>query len=264
MTTLYVDRKGLTCKYENKALVFFEDGQRCGTIPTIPLKRVVFQSSVTLETSLLAHLGRQGIGVTLLSGHTHQPAIYLPAQTEDAHRRIAQYVLSQDEYYRTKISQKLLLKKFLVQQETLRTLLITNPGHISLEDAIRSITNAVEKLNGAEHVSTLMGIEGNAASVYFQALASIAPKELKFKGRNRRPPKDPLNAVLSLLYTLVYAEAALIAHIAGLDPYVGFLHTLESGRASFACDIMEPLRPKLDLFALSLFQNKYTPNCSIF
>lgn len=254
MTTLYIDRKGLTCKFENKALIFYEDGQRCGTIPTIPLKRVVFHSNVTLDTSVLAHLGQQGIGVTLLGGRSHQPSLYLPAQTEDARRRIAQYLLSQDEVYRTAIARKLLCHKCRSQQATLASLLQAHPNNVVIENAIRVIDNTSQKLADAEHISTLLGIEGYSATLYFQALASIAPHELHFQGRNRRPPKDPLNALLSLLYTLLYSEAALIAHIAGLDPYVGFLHALESGRASLACDIMEPLRPQVDLFALSLFQ----------
>ena len=255
MTTLYVDRKGLTCKFENKALVFFENGQRCGTIPTIPLKRVVFRSTVTLDTSVLAHLGQQGIGVTLLGGRSHQPSLYLPAQTEDARRRIAQYLLSQDEGYRTTIAKKLLSNKCRAQLATLASMLQTHPNNVVIENAIRMIDNTIQKLANTEHISTLLGIEGYAATLYFQALASIAPRELNFQGRNRRPPRDPLNALLSLLYTLIYSEAALIAHIAGLDPYVGFLHALESGRASLACDIMEPLRPQVDLFALSLFQD---------
>jgi len=78
---------------------------------------------------------------------------------------------------------------------------------------------------------------------------------LKFTGRNRRPPRDPLNAVLSLGYTLLRADIVLALYGAGLDPYIGFFHGLSFGRESLAVDLIEPLRPSLDRFAVELFSS---------
>ncbi len=87
-------------------------------------------------------------------------------------------------------------------------------------------------------------------------LSDLLPEHLKFSQRNRRPPKDPVNAVLSLGYTLLHAEAILALYGAGLDPFVGFYHTLDFGRESLACDIVEPLRVDVDRHALMLFRTE--------
>lgn len=106
----------------------------------------------------------------------------------------------------------------------------------------------------------LRGIEGDAASVYFNAFPRlILNKEssFSFHGRNRRPPKDPINALLSLSYTLIANDVAAALETIGLDPYVGFFHTLRPGRTSLALDLMEEMRAYLgDRFVLSLINRK--------
>ena len=99
-------------------------------------------------------------------------------------------------------------------------------------------------------------MEGAAAAQYITALTEILPASLKFSGRNRRPPMDPVNAVLSLTYTLLHSEAVLALHGSGLDPFIGFYHALSFGRESLASDVMEALRPDADRFVLSLFRKE--------
>jgi len=101
-----------------------------------------------------------------------------------------------------------------------------------------------------DNIAVLMGIEGAAARAYFAGMAAILPDTLGFTGRNRRPPKDPVNACLSLSYTLLHAEAALAAQGAGLDPLLGGLHRPAFGRESLASDLIEPLRPLADAWLL--------------
>ncbi len=110
------------------------------------------------------------------------------------------------------------------------------------------------QVDAQESIATLRGLEGASAAGYFEALAEIVPAGLNFHGRNRQPPRDPLNAVLSLTYTLLHAEAVLALYGAGLDPFIGFYHGLDFGRESLACDVMEALRPQADRFALMLFR----------
>lgn len=84
----------------------------------------------------------------------------------------------------------------------------------------------------------------------------MLPESLGFTGRNRRPPRDPANAVLSLGYTLLHFEAVRACHAAGLDPMIGFFHELEFGRESLAADLIEPLRPRVDAWAWELFRHQ--------
>jgi CRISPR-associated protein Cas1 len=102
----------------------------------------------------------------------------------------------------------------------------------------------------------LRGVEGAASAAVYAALAVMFPPAYGFCGRNRRPPRDPANALLSLTYTLLHSEAVLAAHGAGLDPFVGFYHALDFGRESLACDLIEPLRPAADEFVLALIRNE--------
>jgi CRISPR-associated protein Cas1 len=97
-----------------------------------------------------------------------------------------------------------------------------------------------------------MGMEGAAAAAYWEAYAALLPPSAGFAGRNRRPPRDPANAVLSLAYTLAHFEAVAAAQRAGLDPAIGFLHALFPGRESLACDLVEPLRPLCERLAWRL------------
>ena len=123
-----------------------------------------------------------------------------------------------------------------------------------LAEKAGELDQLIGKINEQTTLASLRGIEGRAASVYFTALSLYLPPVLRFQGRNRRPPRDPFNAVLSLTYTLIHSEAVLAAYGAGLDPYIGFYHALDFGRESLACDLIEPLRPLIDNWCLGLFR----------
>lgn len=97
---------------------------------------------------------------------------------------------------------------------------------------------------------------GSAAAGYFEGLSAVFVPSLNFSRRNRRPPRDPVNACLSLGYTLAHFEAVRAAYAAGLDPFVGFYHGLSFGRESLACDLVEPLRAQIDGWVWMLFRDR--------
>jgi CRISPR-associated protein Cas1 len=105
-------------------------------------------------------------------------------------------------------------------------------------------------------LDSLRGVEGAAQAGYFRAYTSLFPEALGFHGRNRRPPRDAVNACLSLGYTLVHFEAVRAAHSAGLDPHLGVFHELAFGRESLACDLIEPARPAVDAWVWELFRTR--------
>jgi len=120
--------------------------------------------------------------------------------------------------------------------------------------SLRRLDSALAGVAAQPAVGRLRGVEGAGAAAYFDGYADLLPEHLKFHRRNRRPPKDPVNAVLSLGYTLLHAEAVLALHGAGFDPFIGFFHVLDFGRESLACDVVEPLRVEVDRHALALFR----------
>jgi len=111
----------------------------------------------------------------------------------------------------------------------------------------------LEAIPATQDLATLRGIEGHTAASWFRLWGELFPKEWKFKNRNRRPPKDPVNALLSFGYMHLYRRVAARIEARGLDPSLGALHEYRSGRLSMACDLMEPLRiPVVDRLVYAL------------
>ena len=122
----------------------------------------------------------------------------------------------------------------------------------SLSDKVRNLTGGVI----TDISDTLRGYEGTAGRFYFQLLSSLLVKEHQFKGRSYRPAEDPFNAFLNYGYGILYSRIERCIMIAGLDPYVGFLHRDDYNQTSFVFDFIEPYRPFVDLTVYRLFSGK--------
>ena len=255
MSSLYIDRKGTEIKLSGEALVCYENGERVGTIPLAPIERIYLKSDVTVQASLLAKLGEKGIGIIFLSGRKNTPTLFLAQPHNDATRRLNQYELAKNEPFCLAFAKKLMQLKLVTQKNWLWQASHARADKKSqLAEKAGELDQLIGKINEQTTLASLRSIEGRAASVYFTALSLYLPPVLRFQGRNRRPPRDPFNAVLSLTYTLIHSEAVLAAYGAGLDPYIGFYHALDFGRESLACDLIEPLRPLIDNWCLGLFR----------
>lgn len=258
MSTLYIDRKHVRLDLDADALVFFENGERIGTIPLGPLRRIVVRGNVDVDTSLLGKLGQHGIGVIVLAGRKHEPSLFLPRPHKDALRRLAQYRAASDATVCLILAQDIVRQKLAAQLAFLQAKLDARPdARYELTRAVRSIQGIATQIDAQTDLPALRGLEGAAANFYFSAFGALVPASLNFHGRNRRPPRDPVNAVLSLGYTLLNAEAELAAHACGLDPALGFFHQPNYGRNSLASDLVEAHRTSVDAWALQLF-NKQT------
>ena len=125
----------------------------------------------------------------------------------------------------------------------------------SLRKDLQVLDNGIEKVFQAQSVEKVMGIEGNCAQKYFSIFNKLITNQkgsLTFAFRTKRPPLDPVNALLSFVYTLETSEYASALETVGLDSYIGFCHTLRSGRVSLACDLVEEVRCIAERFALTL------------
>ncbi len=257
MSTLYIDRKNVRLDYDAEALVFYENGERVGTVPLAPLQRVIIRGNVTVDTTLLGKLGSHGIGVIILSGKKAEPSLFLPRAHNDATRRIAQYRAATDPQRCLALARHIVRAKLTSQLAFLKGKLESRPeARYELSRALRGLGGMLEQVAQKTATAELRGLEGASANLYFSALGALAPESLRFHGRNRRPPLDPLNAVLSLGYTLLHAEAILAAHAVGLDPYIGFYHVPAFGRESLASDLVESLRAEVDAWGLALFNSQ--------
>lgn len=257
MTSLYVDRRGVVLKADGEALVFYENGERIGTVPLAPLSRVFLRGDVTLSSSLLGKFGERGIGVVVLSGRKAVPTMLLGRPHNDAARRVAQYRMSLNEDSCLCFSRSIVESKLRSQAAFLEERRACEAqSRYLLTVVLRRLESAIASVEAQTSIGSLRGLEGAGAAAYFEGFGDLLPERLKFDQRNRRPPKDPVNAVLSLGYTLLHAEAVLALYGAGLDPFVGFYHVLDFGRESLACDVVEPLRVEIDRHTLMLFRTE--------
>lgn len=118
---------------------------------------------------------------------------------------------------------------------------------------IQDVERQAQAARSAASIDSLRGIEGTAAARYFQGLAGMVPAGFGFDGRNRRPPRDPVNALLSFGYVLVGNELQALLDAMGFDPYLGFYHQIDYGRPSLALDLLEEFRAALvDRFSAGL------------
>ena len=129
------------------------------------------------------------------------------------------------------------------------------------QSALQKLAHLRDKAKTAESIEIARGFEGSASAFYFQFFNTMIKKNLgkdfDFKGRNRRPPKDPVNALLSQGYSILVKELTGISHVVGLDPFFGFFHQPRYGRPALALDLMEEFRPLLaDSVAISLLNRK--------
>lgn len=260
MGTLYIDRKGYHIKLDGESIAFYLDGKREGIVPIRPLNRVIITGNNTIETSVLNKLADNGSNVVFLSGRGLQ---YRGILTGRIHNngilRVKQYEKSLNRDFTLEISKEVILEKIGHQSEFLGEA-VKIMGSESLKVTFCNVFGVLENI--AEGITSrcgalenLRGYEGAASNAYFSAFTGLFSESLGFKTRTRRPPRDPVNAMLSLCYTLIHYEAVREIQVAGLDPTIGFYHCFDYGRESLACDLIEPFRPVVDRFVWDLFRD---------
>lgn len=256
MTCLYIDRKGVTLTTANKSLVVNDTHGKVTSVPLGLLERICIKGDLMLSASVLGNLGEHDISVLVLRGLQHKPTMLLPSIRQDAKRRIIQTTLANNQSFCVQFAKLMVQKKL----ESQYSLILNHRDSLRLIDSrMAEVTQnyqmLFQQIVNAPNSAFLLGIEGNAANQYFQMIARILPDSLKFTGRNRRPPKDPFNVVLSLGYTLLHSEWIRHIYLMGLDPFIGFYHTVHFGRESLASDLLEPMRAIYDDWAIELFKS---------
>ncbi len=169
--------------------------------------------------------------------------------TKNVYLRRSQFRLAEEEWFCLRLSRKLVAGKIRNQ----RTMLLRNHVEPPAAD-MRELKRVVGRVESAESLEELLGLEGWAARIYFGLFAGMVKREwdeeveaeglsFDFEARNRRPPRDPVNALLSLGYSLLAKDFTVACYAVGFDPMYGFYHQPRHGRPALALDLMEPLRP---------------------
>lgn len=196
---------------------------------------------------------REGIDLAWLTRGGRLLGRVVPELPRSGEVRLAQYRRTGDCDGRFALARKIVEAKVRNGIEVLRGLQSNRPNHPDLASAIAEVRRAADRLAEADTFETLLGMEGVAARHYFTGLGSGFTSDIVFRGRVRRPPPDPANALLSLAYVMLGNMLSGLVEARGLDPCIGFYHELRPGRPSLALDLVEELRaPVVDRFVLRL------------
>jgi CRISPR-associated protein Cas1 len=258
MGTLFIDRKDLHVKLDGQAIAFYSKEGREGIVPINPLKRVIMVGNILLETSVLNKLSQNGISVLFLSGKRLRFCGILHSRLHNnGLLRVKQYEKSLSDF-KMKVAIDIVRRKIAAQKDFLLNVRDRRPDlrfkMTTIACTLQGIMLETERQNLA--MDSLRGFEGGASAQYFSAFTKMFPESLQFSGRNKRPPEDPVNAMLSLCYTLMHFEMVREIELIGLDPTIGFYHQFDYGRESLACDLVEPYRPVVDRFVWEIFKDR--------
>lgn len=258
MGTLYVDHAGTELRLRDGVIDLRRDGQSVQRLPAALIKRVVLRAETLMSSNTLAALADAGVGVLAFGGRTGQrTALLVGAPHADTAIRIGQIRRLDDIAFAATWCRTIVRGKLRAQRQLLRRALIERPDQrLALTRGMETLDRLLKGIGDAAGPESARGMEGAGAAAYFHAYASLFAPALAFEGRRRRPPPDPVNACLSLGYTLLYAEAVRACWSAGMDPAIGFLHLPARGRASMACDLMELWRPRIDAWVWTQFRTR--------
>lgn len=256
MSVVYLDRDDLDVSSRDGRLRI-----ACGEgaprfVPIAGIEQLVVAANVALPANALAQLGEAGATVTVLRPRHDARAVALIGNPHaDVDLRLAQYRHVANASLVLPIASAAVSLKHCAQRHALRRYARQRPdARVELHRAEAALL--AMSVDAVADADTLRGIEGAMARAYYAGLRAVLPGSLGFASRQRRPPPDPVNAALSLGYTLLHGRALRAAWVAGLDPMLGFLHAPQRGRDSLACDLAEPLRPALDAMVWRLFADK--------
>ena len=252
MAVFYVAEQGALIRKVSKRLLVVKDEKPLQVMRTHEVERVVLFGNVQLTTQAMVFMLAEGIEVSFLSAGGRYRGRLAPADSKNVSLRLAQYDRYRDETFRLGLARRIVGNKVKNGRSILLKYKRNHP-EIDLDKEIHHLEVVVDSLNDHTTISALMGAEGEAAATYFRAYGRMFRKDLQFSERTRRPPRDPINALLSLGYALLTSESASMLAAHGLDVYIGFFHEVEYGRPSLALDLVEEFRqPVVDRFVLSL------------
>ncbi|MDY6822364.1 MAG: CRISPR-associated endonuclease Cas1 [Thermodesulfobacteriota bacterium] len=253
---IYIKTQGARIIREGRHLLVKKGDSTCHTLFTYKLKQVVVFGNIEITHGALCQLMKNNIDTVYLTRYGRYLGRLAPEESKNVFLRKKQYQLLDDADAGLCLARAIVAGKLANMATLLMRIKRTKKAKAAGQWA-EQIQHLGKKLETAATVDSLRGLEGKASALYFQGLRHGFTENLGFTKRVRRPPTDPVNSVLSLLYTFLMNRVYAAVRVAGLDPYPGFLHAIDYGRYSLVLDLMEEFRPIIaDTLTLSLFNLK--------
>ena len=257
LNTLYVTSEGAWIHKDGTNVVVEVEGSERGRAPLHMLGSIVCFGQVGVSPQLMHATAEAGVSITFLGWSGRFLARVEGPQSGNVLLRRAQHRVTSNDPL--PVARAIVAAKAVNQRGVIRRAIrdYGDPTEV-LDLAERRLTAAMRTALSASDADILRGTEGDAANAYFNVFNMlIRSRDLTFSGRTRRPPRDPVNALLSFLYVLLTADCRAALEAVGLDPQMGFLHRDRPGRPSLALDLMEEFRaPLADRVCLTLINRR--------
>jgi len=257
MSIVYLMEQNATVSKEGGRLLVKKEGVVSHSIHLFKLEQVVLFGNIFLTPAAIRYLLKEGIDTAFMTRQGRYLGRLQSALGKNIVLRREQFRKMEDDGFCLKTA-KSIVKGKLSNLRTVLMRLNRQRENLELENEILALRNLIPKLDEAGSLDMLRGYEGRGSAVYFEGFSKgFLAEDLEFPGRVRRPPTDPINALLSLGYTLLLNQVIAAVSLVGFDPYFGSLHSVDYGRPSLALDLMEEWRPTIvDTLVLSVFNLK--------
>ncbi|MDX9888763.1 MAG: type I-C CRISPR-associated endonuclease Cas1c [Anaerovoracaceae bacterium] len=263
LNTLYVTTEDAYLTLDGDNIVIRQVDSELSRFPLHMLESIIAFTYAGASPALMGECAKRNIGLTFCTPRGRFLARAVGESSGNVLLRRTQYRVADDLEESCRIAKSMIFGKIYNSRWSIERTIRDHGLRLNVEELRNSssiLKNAMQNVMECENLETLRGIEGEAASVYFSVLDNmiLTNKDVfQFSGRNRRPPMDNINAMLSFIYALLANDCTSALESVGLDSYVGFLHRDRPGRNSLSLDLMEELRSCYgDRFVITLVNNR--------
>ncbi|UQX80821.1 type I-C CRISPR-associated endonuclease Cas1c [Mannheimia haemolytica] len=251
--TLYITSQGSYLHKERKTLVVEQDRKKVAQLPIHSIGHIFCFGNVLVSPFLMGFCGENNVNLAFFTENGRYLGRLQGRQSGNVLLRRAQYKKS--ETNPVPVARNIIAAKIQASKRVLQRQIRNHGENADIQLAITALNYSLQQLKIADNLNLIRGIEGDAAARYFGMFSHLIKENsgFHFDGRNRRPPRDGVNALLSFLYSILGKDISGALQGVGLDPQIGFLHADRPGRDSLAQDILEEFRAWwVDRMVLSL------------
>lgn len=240
--TLYITTQGSYLHKERETLVVEQERKKVAQLPVHSIGHIFCFGNVLVSPFLLGFCGENNVNLAFFTENGRFLGRLQGRQSGNVLLRRVQYRMS--EQNPVPIARNIIAAKIQAGKRVLQRQIRNHGGNADIQTAVAALNFSLQQLKRADSLDLIRGIEGDAAARYFGVFGQLVKAEsgFAFDGRNRRPPRDSVNALLSFLYSILGKDVSGALQGVGLDPQVGFLHADRPGRDSLAQDILEEFR----------------------
>jgi len=256
VAVLYIREQGSVIQKMGERIVVTKNGSQLLDIPVFKVENIAVIGNVQVTTQALHMLMEKGVDISYFTFSGKFLGSTAAESSKNIFLRFEQYSFYLDEKRRLGMAKVITDNKICNQMALIKQYKRKDVKYDWLAD-LKQMDELRCSLSKKITANEILGVEGMCSNIYFSAFAHMLDCEFSFNGRNRRPPRDPVNVIISLAYTFLTKEVSNALDAESFEPYLGFLHGIRYGRKSLALDIVEEFRqPVVDRLVLLLFNKR--------